>query len=206
MKCQTCGQELDPQTKVCPNCQTEQPPIDAISGQVERVPKRGDPDIDVWQAPYSMRGMIGTWVTLAVITVAVIVLDAILVNKVAKDQALLVWGITLGIMVVVWVFFLLVGLYRHATIQYRLTTYRFYNQKGLLFRSLNSMEVIDIEDLALHQNLLERLAGVGRIILRTKDPSDPILELKGVANPHEAFKRIDKARRDEHVRRSIKVE
>jgi len=186
---------------------------DAISGQYERPPRRGDPDIELWKGGYSMRAMVATWILLGLITIVVLVLDVWITQNFLKEHQALLWEITLGFLVLVWGYFILVGLYKAATIRYRLTTYRFYHQKGLIFRTIDSMEVIDIEDLALHQNLLERLVNVGRILLRTKDPSDPLLMLYGVYDPHEAFKRIDKAlsirlnkaRRDEHVRRSIKI-
>lgn len=181
----------------------EQP--DANSGQLERPPRRGDPDIELWKGGYSMRAMVATWILLGLITIGVVVLDVSITQNYLKEHRPLVWAITLGILALVWVYYILVGLYKAMTIRYRLTTYRFYHQRGLLFRTIDSMEVIDIEDLALHQNLLERLVNVGRILLRTKDPSDPLLMLYGVYDPHEAFKRIDKARRDEHVRRSIKI-
>lgn len=192
-------QAQGPATPVTP----EAPPV----GQQEKVPKRGDPDVELWSASYSIWGMIGTWVLLAIVTLAVTVLDFFLMRgPFFKDHALLLWEVSLGLVGLVWLFFLIIAWYRAATIRWRLTTYRFYNQKGFVFRSVDSMEVIDIDDIALHHNLLERLVGVGRIILRTKDPSDPILVLEGVPNPEEAFKKIDKARRDEQIRRSIKVQ
>lgn len=213
MNYQESDQEFEAQAGAGPQPQDEalqsppklQPQPDAISGEFERPPRRGDPDIELWKGGYSMRAMVATWILLGLITIAVVALDVWVVRNFLKEGQALLWEITLGIMAVVWVYFILVGLYKAMTIRYRLTTYRFYHQKGLLFRTIDSMEVIDIEDLALHQSLLERLVNVGRILLRTKDPSDPILMLYGVSDPHDAFKRIDKARRDEHVRRSIKI-
>lgn len=216
MKCPNCGVEVDPQTGVCPECHTAvaAPPQQAAEAssaslagvEKERGPKRGDPDVQLWQASYSLRGMIGTWVILGVLTAALVVLNVLLMQGPLKDHALVLWEVTLLAAVLVWLIFLAIGWYRALTIRYRLTTYRFYHQKGFIFRTVDSMEVIDIDDISLHQNILERLANVGRIILRTKDPSDPILVLHGVPNPEEAFKRIDRARRDEQIRRSIKVQ
>ncbi|GIX01916.1 MAG: hypothetical protein KatS3mg112_0853 [Thermogutta sp.] len=212
MKCPNCGSDLDPLTGVCPQCQGATSTAQATGatstsdGGTERGPKRGDPDIELWKASYSPRGMIGTWITLGIITIIVIVVDILLMQSPLKDNAGLLWGITLGLIALAWLVFLAIAWYRKMTIQYRLTTYRFYHQKGFIFRTVDSMEVIDIDDIAMHQNLLERLVGVGRVILRTKDTSDPILILHGVPNPLEAFKKLDKARRDEQIRRSIKIQ
>jgi|YelNatPaOPRAMG01_1025707.scaffolds.fasta_scaffold103203_2 uncharacterized membrane protein YdbT with pleckstrin-like domain len=212
MKCPNCGSELDPLTGVCPQCQGSENPAQATArapasgAETEQAPKRGDPDVELWKASYSPWGMIGTWMTLGIITIIVIVVDILLMRGPLKNQVGPLWGITLGLVAIAWLVFLVIAWYRKMTIQYRLTTYRFYHRKGFVFRTVDSMEVIDIDDIAMHQNLLERLVGVGRVILRTKDPSDPFLVLQGVPNPEEAFKKIDKARRDEQIRRSIKVQ
>jgi membrane protein YdbS with pleckstrin-like domain len=209
MNYQDPDQELNPQA-ASPQPEAQETPKpqgqpDAISGEYERPPRRGDPDVELWKGGYSMRAMAATWMLLGLITIVVLALDVWIVRNFLKEGQALLWEITLGILALVWIYFILVGLYKAMTIRYRLTTYRFYHQKGLLFRTIDSMEVIDIEDLALHQNLLERLVNVGRVLMRTKDISDPILMVTGITDPHEAFKRIDKARRDEHVRRSIKI-
>lgn len=212
MKCPNCGSELDPLTGVCPQCQGGENPAQATArapasgAETEQAPKRGDPDVELWKASYSPWGMIGTWMTLGIITIIVFVVDILLMRGPLKNQVGPLWGITLGLVAIAWLVFLAIAWYRKMTIQYRLTTYRFYHRKGFVFRTVDSMEVIDIDDIAMHQNLLERLVGVGRVILRTKDPSDPFLVLHGVPNPEEAFKKIDKARRDEQIRRSIKVQ
>lgn len=212
MKCPNCGSELDPLTGVCPQCQGSENLAQATArapasgAETEQAPKRGDPDVELWKASYSPWGMIGTWMTLGIITIIVFVVDILLMRGPLKNQVGPLWGITLGLVAIAWLVFLAIAWYRKMTIQYRLTTYRFYHRKGFVFRTVDSMEVIDIDDIAMHQNLLERLVGVGRVILRTKDPSDPFLVLHGVPNPEEAFKKIDKARRDEQIRRSIKVQ
>lgn len=212
MKCPNCGSELDPLTGVCPQCQGSENLAQATArapasgAETEQAPKRGDPDVELWKASYSPWGMIGTWMTLGIITIIVFVVDILLMRGPLKNQVGPLWGITLGLVAIAWLVFLVIAWYRKMTIQYRLTTYRFYHRKGFVFRTVDSMEVIDIDDIAMHQNLLERLVGVGRVILRTKDPSDPFLVLHGVPNPEEAFKKIDKARRDEQIRRSIKVQ
>lgn len=211
MNYQDRDQEFDAQAAASPQPPEQAAPskpqgqADAISGEYERPPRRGDPDVELWKGGYSMRAMVATWLFLGLITIVVVALDVWIVRNFLKEHQALLWEITLGILAIVWIYFILVGLYKAMTIRYRLTTYRFYHQRGLLFRTIDSMEVIDIEDLALHQNLLERIVNVGRILMRTKDPSDPILLIVGISDPHDAFKRIDKARRDEHVRRSIKI-
>jgi hypothetical protein len=48
--------------------------------------------------------------------------------------------------VLVWVGLALLYFYRRMTVYYRLTTYRFFHETGLLSRVGNRVEVIDIDD------------------------------------------------------------
>ncbi|MGQ9605453.1 MAG: PH domain-containing protein [Thermogutta sp.] len=172
-------------------------------GEPCRPPRRGDPDVELWRGRYSGWAMFPTWVFLVLITGGAIFLGVVVSQR--MEHRLTVWAVLMGIVVLLWLYHLAVYLYRRYTVSYRLTTYRFFNEKGLLFRSVNSMEVIDIDDMSLEQNLLERIAGVGRVVLRTKDPSDPFFVIRGLQKPEIAFAKIDGARRDERIRRGINI-
>ncbi|NMC18834.1 MAG: PH domain-containing protein [Thermogutta sp.] len=171
--------------------------------QMHRPPRRGDPDVELWRGRFTAWAMLPTWTLLTLITAGAIFLGVVISRWVGKP--LTVWAVLMGIVVLLWVYHLLLYLYRRYTVSYRVTTYRFYSEKGLLFRSIHAMEVIDIEDISLEQNLLERLLGVGRVVLRTKDPSDPFFVIRGLKDPHTAFEKIDGARRDERIRRGINI-
>lgn len=179
----------------------ESPPVGG--GEPHRPPRRGDPDVELWRGRYSGWAMFPTWVLLVLITAGVIFLGVVVSRR--MEHPLTVWAVLMGIVVLLWLYHLALYLYRRYTVSYRLTTYRFFNEKGLLFRSVNSMEVIDIDDMSLEQNLLERIVGVGRVVLRTKDPSDPFFVIRGLQKPEIAFAKIDGARRDERIRRGINI-
>lgn len=177
------------------------PPV--AGGEPYRSPRRGDPDVELWRGRYSGWAMFPTWVFLVLITGGAIFLGVVVSQR--MEHPLTVWAVLMGIVVLLWLYHLALYLYRRYTVSYRLTTYRFFNEKGLLFRSVNSMEVIDIDDMSLEQNLLERIVGVGRVVLRTKDPSDPFFVIRGLQKPEIAFAKIDGARRDERIRRGINI-
>lgn len=147
--------------------------------------------------------MFPTWILLTLITAGAIFLGVVIWRRV--EYPLTIWAVLLGIVALLWIYHLLLYLYRRYTVSYRVTTYRFYNEAGLLFRRVNAMEVIDIDDMSLEQNLLERMVGVGRVVLRTKDPSDPFFVISGLKDPQIAFQKIDGARRDERIRRGINI-
>lgn len=168
-----------------------------------RPPHRGDPDVELWRGRYSGWAMFPTWILLTLITAGAILLAVVISRRV--EYPLTIWAVLLGIVALLWIYYLLLYLYRRYTVSYRVTSYRFYNEKGLLFRSVNAMEIIDIDDMSLEQNLLERMVGVGRVVLRTKDPSDPFFVISGLKDPQIAFQKIDGARRDERIRRGINI-
>ena len=171
--------------------------------QPHRAPHRGDPDVELWRGRYSGWAMFPTWILLVLITAGAIFLGVVISRR--MEHPLTVWAVLFGIVALLWIYHLLLYLYRRYTVSYRVTTYRFYSEKGLLFRSVNAMEIIDIDDMSLEQNLLERIVGVGRVVLRTKDPSDPFFVISGLKDPQTAFEKIDGARRDERIRRGINI-
>lgn len=175
----------------------------APGGETHRAPRRGDPDVEIWRGRYSGWAMFPTWIFLALITVGATFLGVVISRRV--EYPLTVWSVLLGIVALLWVYHVLLYLYRRYTVSYRATTYRFYSEKGLIFHSVHSMEIIDIDDMSLEQNLLERIVGVGRVVLRTKDSSDPFFVIHGLKDPQTAFEKIDGARRDERIRRGINI-
>jgi hypothetical protein len=68
------------------------------------------------------------------------------------------------------------------------------------------IEVIDISDMKLEKTLWDKLinGGVGTVIIESSDDSDPVLKLRGLAEPDRVFDSIDEARRKQRVERGLK--
>ena len=107
---------------------------------------------------------------------------------------------------VVWGALALVLLYRRLTVRYRLTTFRFFHDTGLLSRTGNRVEVIDIDDVTVRQGLIERMFGVGTIMIQSSDTSDPQLSLPGIDDAKHVADLIDGTRRAERQRRGMFME
>ena len=105
-----------------------------------------------------------------------------------------------------WIWYLCVRIYRVGTIKYELTTHQFYHEVGIFRRVRDVIEVIDIDDLKLERTLWDRVVngGVGTVVIRSADPSNPELRLVGLVNPDEVFHALDNARRKERVARGLK--
>jgi uncharacterized membrane protein YdbT with pleckstrin-like domain len=152
----------------------------------------------LWSGTYSPKAMVGPAIALAVLTVV-----ALIIGGIAFPPALIFVG--LGA-VVLWAIFGLVLLYRRMTVRYRLTTFRFFHETGLLSRTRNRVEVIDINDVTLSQGLIERLFDVGTIHVQSSDVTHPNLHLVGIENVREITDLIDNTRRAERQRRGLFME
>ena len=108
-----------------------------------------------------------------------------------------IWIIVLLIPIFAWFHYLCAYFYRTWTIKYRLTSHRLYNESGLLKKTVDTMEIIDMEDLRMEQTLLDRVVngGVGTIIILSNDKTHPEIKLEGLENPQQAFESIDEIRR-----------
>jgi membrane protein YdbS with pleckstrin-like domain len=155
------------------------------------------PEDELWTGTYSPRAMIGPALALAALTV----LGGIAASF-AGPIGWLVWGVVAA---VAWAWFALVIMYRRLTVRYRLTSYRFFTETGLLGRVNNRIQAIDIDDVTVEQGPIERMLGLGTIIIRARDESSPMLALRGIEDAPRVADMIDGARRAERNRRGLYV-
>ena len=134
MQCNKCGNEAPAGGVFCPKCGTRlgagAAADDAPTGTQRVVAasrgRGGTPnEEEIWSGAYSAKAMVGSFVAAGMLTllgaVLALFLPAALVAIV--PAALLVWC-GLG----------LLYLYRRMTVRYRLSTYRFFHDTGLLSR------------------------------------------------------------------------
>ena len=75
--------------------------------------------------------------------------------------------------------------------RYRLTTHRLFKETGILSRSLNEIELVRVDDVAVRQNILQRIFNVGIVtVIAPHDQTEPRLELVGIENPIEVKEMI----------------
>jgi uncharacterized membrane protein YdbT with pleckstrin-like domain len=73
------------------------------------------------------------------------------------------------------------------TIRYRISNYRIDYERGLLSKTIDTMELWHVDDLKFHQSLIERILGVGTITVSATDQSTPSLPLRGLPKPRDIF-------------------
>ena len=106
----------------------------------------------------------------------------------------------------VWVGLVLRLLYLQLSLHYYLTSQRFIHERGLLWREVDRIETIDIDDVAVVQGPVERMLGIGSIRLRSSDATTPEFLIQGIEDVRRVATLIDDARRKERRRRGMYIE
>ena len=115
-----------------------------------------------------------------------------------SEHSTIVWCVLLGIPVICWIWYYIRYWYYTRFIIYRLTEAHLYFEQGLLHRTIDTMELIGVNDLKMRQTLWDRVVngGVGIIdVYSVSDQTNGVLSLRGLENPQDVLEKIDNARR-----------
>ena len=158
-----------------------------------------DDEQELWEGGYSGKAMIGAWAGAAVLTIAAI---AVAVAMPDPTTGMVVGGVVL----LVWLVLIFKFLAQKLGVRYRLTNHRFFHQKGILSRTTDRIEVIDMDDITFKQGVVERMVNVGSIMITSSDSTSPQLWMHGIEDPARVADLLDKARRAERKRRGVHIE
>ena len=206
MQCTSCGADVPGGAQFCPQCGTRIGGADDQfdpAAQLHPGPRIGGPDVpedELWTGTYSPKAMFGMAAAAIVVTVLGLIGVVVFWNTGAG------WATLAITLLVIWAGLALVLAYRRLTVRYRLTTYRFFHERGLLSRATDRIEVIDIDDVTVHQGLVERMVGVGTIVIQSSDRTDPELALSGIEDVKRVADLVDDTRRAERHRRGLHIE
>jgi membrane protein YdbS with pleckstrin-like domain len=154
-------------------------------------------EVPLWKGGYSGKAMLGTWILLALISVGLLVAAAFY-------SPLL--PLALILILILWLGGGLVYISRRLGVHYQLTNQRFVHERGIVTRRTDRIEVIDIDDVTCTQGPIERLFGIGSIVLSGSDRTHPTLSMIGIADCRDVATLIDDTRRQERRRRSLHIE
>jgi uncharacterized membrane protein YdbT with pleckstrin-like domain len=214
IQCKACGREAPAESMFCPHCGTslgsDDRPAEVGADQATgarrlRTMMRQNngpllPEEDLWNGTYSPKAMFGTMLVALLASVAGLVCVVAFWNTGAGWK----W-LALGLLAM-WGVLALLLVYRRLSVRYRLTSYRFFHERGLLSRTTDRVEVIDIDDVTVYQGLIERMLGVGTIHIQSSDRTDPELSLPGIDEVRAVADVIDNTRRSERERRGLHIE
>jgi hypothetical protein len=89
--------------------------------------------------------------------------------------------------VVLALLFLFIPWIQTKLIRYRVSNYRIDFERGLLSKRIDTLELWHVEDISFRQSLIDRVLGVGTIVVVSHDRTTPQLELKSLPNPRPLF-------------------
>lgn len=166
-----------------------------------------EPERKLWEGGFSVKAMYGTWLISALVSLAVI-LALILVpwGDVMEVSPTVLWSFGIGLLMIWWVLAIGTYLYRRLSIFYELTSQRFIHTSGILVRTTDRIDVIDIDDVSYTQGIIQRMLGVGAVKLVSKDRSHPQLVLRGIDQVDKVAGYIDDVRRKERKKRSLHID
>lgn len=73
------------------------------------------------------------------------------------------------------------------TVRYRISNYRIDYERGLISRTIDTLELWHVDDVHFYQSLFDRILRVGSITIMSTDKTNPRLELHGLPQPRELF-------------------
>ncbi len=221
MNCPACGNEVDAQSVYCPKCGqrldaavAQQPlageqPATAAAAFRQAVPGRrlgaDDVEADLWSGRYSSRDMMGVWIICGIATLVLLGLAGWAAATMDWAPAV-IWGGLLVVLLVMWGYPLSLYAYRRISFRYRLTTQRFFHERGILRHVTDRIEVIDMDDVTYEQTIVQRMFNVGTLHIQSSDRTHPELTLHGIEDVGKVASLMDDARRTERMRRGLHIE
>jgi membrane protein YdbS with pleckstrin-like domain len=194
----------------CPECRA------SVSTSAASCPRCGHPlapalatpaaepggERELWQGRPSAKALVGTIVTAALFTTAVIVAVYLahgpLLDLVAESSPQLgrdlarnrdtVWLVAVGLVVLLVGARLLKLAWRVAVLKshhYRITSQRMVIESGVFSRNIEEIDMRTVEDLAFQQSMFERMLGIGDITVISSDRTNAQTRLVGLARPRE---------------------
>jgi membrane protein YdbS with pleckstrin-like domain len=100
-----------------------------------------------------------------------------------------IWWITLACvvagLVMLFIPFLIVK-----SVRYRITNYRIDFERGILGKKIDTLELWHVEDIRFDQSFVDRLMGVGNLLVVSNDETTPQLHMHGLPNPRPLFETL----------------
>jgi len=166
-----------------------------------------EPETKMWEGGFSPKAMYGAWLISSVISLAVVLgLIVATIAGMSVESAKALWLSGFFALVAWWLIAVGIYYYRRWGVYYELTSQRFIHSSGLLVRTTDRIDVIDIDDVAYTQGLVQRLLNVGTIQLTSQDASHPRLLLRGIDDVEKVSVLIDDVRRKERRKRSLHID
>ncbi len=204
MRCTKCSGELPDGSKFCNHCGAAfsapspsalpsappppLPPIAAAPALPVRTPGPDEPETQLWKGSISPKSYLHWWVLWALWVVFVLYVLFGLIPATSRHP----WVVYtfLGMVALPALYLGWILLVNRLAVRYRLTTYRFFRETGIIARKIAELELIRVDDVQVSQNLFQRLVNVGTVTIISTDATDPRMDVRGIENPIEVKEQI----------------
>jgi membrane protein YdbS with pleckstrin-like domain len=161
---------------------------------------------NLWSGAFVAKAMFAWWIACALLSVGLVVVG-LFSNTLLGDAApaSTIWSVIGGLIALAWVWSTLLCIYRKISVNYELTTQRLIHRHGILIRTTDRIELIEVDDVSFTQGLIERMLNVGKIRVTSSDRSHPVLFMLGIEDVAKVSNQIDDARRTERRRRALMI-
>ncbi|NUN47696.1 MAG: PH domain-containing protein [Candidatus Brocadiae bacterium] len=216
MFCSRCGVEIPEESGFCNKCGAPQggaarpskPPgiAPADSSRPAEALTEPSKESELWTGRYSPRSLGGAFLLAGAWFVGLWIAYFLLSGRDSwfHGRGWFVWVfVVLSPIPLLWAGS--TALWRRMTLRYRLTTQRFFVQRGLIGRDVEELELIRVDDVSTSQGIIERIFNVGTVTIISTDATHPRLEVPGIASPVELKEKI-RALMKEVRKRSVHFE
>lgn len=192
MSCPKCNTELPEGSAFCNKCGASLHPAAALAAPVD---PRTEPEQELWKGRFSGKAQ-GHWWVLWFLELPLLIFIWFKVPVDVRNGPYARWAFVtaavLPVLLILWTW-----LVEKLSTRYRLTTHRLFKDTGIFSRHHNEIELIRVDDIAVRQNIIQRIFNVGVVtVISPHDQTEPLLELVGIENPIEIKEMIRT-----HVRR-----
>ncbi len=87
--------------------------------------------------------------------------------------------------------------------RFTLTNKKMYIEKGILRYTLNEIQLIRVQDVYLRQSIIERLLGLGSVVLKSSDRTAEVTIIGSISKPHERKHSISETAEKYKIKRGV---
>lgn len=207
MNCTNCLKEIIEDAPFCHHCgfrldgkASELTPIERFHAAMPSEAGEDEQERELWQGSFSKLAMTGAWIAATGISLLLFIIGVI------SSFTGFGWAIAVVLIILIWVGLILRLLYLQLSRHYYLSNQRFVHEQGLLWREIDRVEAIDIDDVSYVQGPIERFLGVGTVKIVSSDQTHPSIDLPGIENVRAVASLIDETRRQERRKRGLHIE
>ena len=151
-----------------------------------RAPRESESESVYFEGSPLVRGSLGSLLAFGAAGILLIASPFIYRYYVSDPPSWPTWWLTL-VLILAGLLALVIPVLAARTVRYRISNFRIDYERGLLGKTIDTMELWHVDDIKFHQSFLARLLGVGTITIMSDDQTTPSLDLRGLPNPRIIF-------------------